>query len=147
MAHVLKAMIICALLLTACGSDDIGDDEPESAVSFGGEDQQCPSVKLANEADDQQVLQEAIKCFLAVMESGDPIVMDVDRPTVEGDSIFYRYDFDGASVLLVRDTRLDTFGAGAVEAERCESIVSTNGLPEGVQCTPVDHPGFVDASQ
>lgn len=139
------AAILGMLWLGACGSDAPAGDGVK-AISFGAQDEKCDSTKLRNELDDQPRLEAATNCFLAEVEAGNPIVIDIDQPTVEGDSVLLRYAFDGESFLLVQDTRLDTFGAGSVDAQRCQSVKPTGWLPDGVDCEPIDHPGFIEAS-
>lgn len=150
MKHILWSIAIGTTTLAACSSDEgPSDTAPASeseAVSFGADDDQCASVVLRNEENDRDVLSQATKCFFSEVDAGTPVTIDIDRPTVEGDSIFFRYAFDGASVLVVEDSRLDAFGTGAATAQRCESVARTDWLPEGVECQPVDHAGFVEAS-
>ncbi len=138
-------MITIVLVFGACGSDEPAGDDVK-AISFGAQDEQCTSTKLLNEADDLARLDVATKCFMSEVDAGNPVVLDIDQPTVEGDSVFLRYAYDGATFLLVQDTRLDTFGNGSVDAQLCQDVAAPGGLLEGSDCEPIEHPGFVEAS-
>ena len=147
MKQLRRTIFVCAVLLAACGSDEYVDAGlQDSTIFFGTADQQCPTATLRNELDDPQVLQAATDCFFEKVDAGIAVVLDVDRATVEGDSIYVRYDFDGQTLLIVEDTRLDTFGAGSVNSQRCADVKPTDWLPEGIDCEPVDHDGFAEAS-
>jgi len=137
------SVTVLAVLLAACGSDNTTELPVASFAEF---DEVCSSPKLTNDEDDALILGVATTCFFSELDAGMPIILDVDLPTVEGDSMFFRYDFDGDTVLIVEDTRLDTFGRGTVIAQRCETVIATDHMPEGVGCEPVEHGGFVQAS-
>lgn len=145
MRRLTIALLIVVLGASACSSDDPAGDQGVKAISFGGEDQQCDSPKLLNEVDDQARLAEAVGCFMAEVDAGRAVTIDIDQPTVEGDSVFLRYSYDGEAYLLVQDNRLDEFGRGSVDAQRCDGLVAKPGLPEGLECRPIEHPGFVEA--
>lgn len=144
--RVVAGAIVGMLWLGACGSDAPAADAVK-AISFGDSDVLCESIKLRNEADDQDRLQLAVNCFMAEVDAGNPVTIDIDQPTVEGDSILLRYAFDGESFLLVQDSRLDTFGNGSVDAQRCPSLTANGPFLEGADCEPVEHPGFVEAAR
>jgi len=137
---VLVALMVAA---SACSSDppsEFGDSAP-----FASNDDQCASAVLLNEVDDPQVLDKSLDCLFTEYDAGRPVTVDVDLPTVEGDSIYHRYHYDGESVLIVIDSRADEFGQGSVRATQCASIERTSRLPEGADCELVDHPGFPEA--
>lgn len=147
MKQLFMTLATLAMLLSACGSDDgAGGDGVGEQISFGADDGKCASVKLRNELDDPEVLEVATSCFFSEVNAGNSVVIDIIHPTVEGDGIYLRYQFDGESFLLVQDSRLDAFGQGVVDAQRCDRIEATAFLPDGVGCVPVDHRGFVEAS-
>jgi hypothetical protein len=172
----LSLLFVAVVLVAACGdepstetgSDDVdpvttaalSDDpipvEPDGGIGdtplgdipfFGANDTLCPSLTLANDADDEQTARDAGKCFLDAVGAGTPVVWDVSIPTIEGDPIYHRFHFTGDDVVIVRDDRADTFGSGSVQAERCSSVSASDAewLPVGVDCTPTDHPGFPEA--
>ena len=146
-----------ALSLAACGGGEpipveqdgeAADTVRGDVASFGADDTRCPSLTLNNEADDEQIARAASLCVLDALGAGVPVVWDVSIPTVEGDPIYHRFDFAGADVVIVRDDRADTFGSGSVRAERCAAIEARDAewLPVGVDCEPIDHPGFAEAA-
>lgn len=160
---LVRLVLIAGVLVvsSACGSDDdgtpvgepiaveadggIGDTPFGGVAFFGGNDAQCASTELANEPDDQATLADGADCFFSELDSGTPVVWDAAVPTVEGDLIYHRFAYDGQTVLFVIDSRLDTFGAGTIDAKRCQDAVQTAWIPEGIDCAPVDHPGFPEA--
>lgn len=124
----------------------IGDSPFGSVPFFGANDDQCVSPTLTNSADDGDLLSAAIDCFFAEYDADTPVVLDVSVPTVEGDPIYHRYLYDGEGVTIVIDNRADTFGSGAVIAERCETLAAGDFLPVGGNCVDInDHPGFPEA--
>lgn len=123
----------------------IGDSPLGTVPFFGGNDTICPSTTLRNELDDETVVATAVDCFMAAYEAGTPLVWDLSRPTVEGDPIYHRFFFDGESVTIVVDNRLDAFGSPQIDARSCGSVVRGAGMPEGIDCTPIEHRGFPEA--
>lgn len=125
----------------------IGDSPFASVPFFGGNDDQCASVTLANEPGDDALRQEALDCFFAEYDAGNPVVVDLAIPTVEGDLVYHRYAFDGSATTIVVDYRLDAFsGGGGVDARTCAAVEPGDFLPTGIDCTPIaDHPGFPEA--
>lgn len=155
-SHLARFFVPAALMLAIAGcssSNDTAeepvDDSPvdqSDGVVFGSEDNQCPSTTLHNEIDDDRILAAAVNCFFAEYDAGRPVVWDLDIPTVEGDPIYYRFDFDGDTVTIIADNRLDTFGTPHIEARRCAQVERNNSVPQGVNCDPIEHDGFVAAS-
>jgi len=127
----------------ACGSRVYDDDG--LLAPFGSNDTVCASANLTNDETDEAILRAAIDCLLTEVGAERSIVLDVDQPTVEGDSTYYRYSFDGESILIVSDNRLDEFGPGAVRAKRCQTLERDRWLPIGVDCVSTSHPGFPEA--
>lgn len=124
----------------------IGNTPNNEVPFFGGNDTFCESTTLGNEPDDQQKLADGVDCFFAEYEAGNSVIWDASIPTVEGDPIYHRFAYDGEAVVIVIDSRLDSFGSGSVDARTCASIERTNWIPEGVDCGPIDHAGFAEAS-
>ena len=143
-ARSLVALVI--LLVAACGSSAPQPSQFGDSASFASNDSRCPSVRLSNEADDQEVLTAAIECFFDEYDAGRAVTVDFDIPTVEGDSIYHRYRYDGETVLIVEDTRADEYGTGYIRARSCERVEGTDWLPEGYDCSQVAHPGFPEAA-
>ncbi|MGI9606470.1 MAG: DUF4362 domain-containing protein [Acidimicrobiales bacterium] len=150
----IRAVLLVLVAIAACGSGDPvttdGGDGADISVSetersFGANDNQCTSVRLKNEVEDEAVRAEALECFFGEYDAGTPVIVDLAIPTVEGDDLYHRYDYDGSSVLIVIDTRLDEFGSGGVSAQRCTAVEPGRFLPEGVECEDVDHAGFPEA--
>ncbi len=129
------------IFLAACGSDS---GSAAGAAVFAENDSQCASPTLTNDNGDDELLETAIECLFTELDAGNPVTVDMSIPTVEGDPIFHRYEFDGTDVLTIVDNRLDEFGEGVVIAERCTSLVRGQWLPQGTNCEPVDHPGFAN---
>jgi len=131
---------ILAFAAAACGRD-AAPSEP----IFGTADTTCESVVLLNEDSDQDVLDAAVDCLFGEIDAGNPVTVDLDIPTVEGDSIYYRYAFDGETTLIVIDNRGDEFGAPIIRAEQCRRLVRTGWEPRGEDCVGIDHDGFPEA--
>ena len=159
MRTIVFLLVLLALtaLFGACGDDDpptaaepgggIGDTPLGEVAFFGADETVCESTVLANEVDDEARVREAGQCFLDAVDAATPLVWDVSVPTVEGDPIYHRFHYTGDDVLIVVDSRADTFGSGAVDARWCASVRRDSGgwLPVGEDCVGVDHPGFADA--
>lgn len=118
----------------------------EPTKVFGEHPGPCGPTVLTNGNDDQRVLDAGIACFLDEVDAGRPLVWDLLVPTVEGDPIVTRYDFDGSSVVITTDNSFDNFGSGGVFEERCTGVVPTNWLPAGIDCTTGTGTGFIEAS-
>lgn len=152
---VLPVLIVLAAACGGNGSADatgdgkVSDDAAtEGMVVFGEDETVCPSLTLANDLDDEQRAREAATCLLDSVTAGIPAVWDVSLPTVEGDPIYHRFDATGDDVVIIVDDRADTFGAGTVRARRCATVIASDAewLPVGVDCSPIEHPGFSDAA-
>ena len=143
-AWVLGAPLI--LVAAACGSTAAQPSRFGDSAPFGSNDDQCVSARLLNEPGDEAILATAVDCFLAEYDAGRPVTVDIDVPTVEGDSIFHRYGYDGEATLIVEDARADEYGTGYIRARTCVRVERTDWLPEGYDCTQVSHPGFPEAS-
>lgn len=109
---------------------------------FGEHGGPCAPTVLNNGPDDQATLAVGAACFLAEHDVGRPVVWDVLIPTVEGDPIVSRYDYDGTEITITTDYTFDTFGTGGVIEERCAGVLSTNWLPDGADCTTSTGEGF-----
>ena len=133
------------LVATACGSTAAQPSQFGDSAPFGSNDDQCASARLLNEPEDESILDAAVDCFLAEYDAARPVTVDIDTPTVEGDSIYHRYQFDGEVVLIVEDARADEFGIGYKHSRTCTRVERTDWLPEGFDCTQVPHPGFPEA--
>lgn len=118
----------------------------EPTKVFGEHDGPCAPTVLTNGNDDQSVLDEGVACFIEQFQAGRPLVWDVLIPTVEGDPIVTRYEYDGASVVITTDNSFDNFGSGGVLEQRCLDILATSWLPGGVDCTTSAGVGFVESS-
>lgn len=142
-------LVFAVTVLTACSRSQEAVGEPDAdgdqAVEFGEADGPCESAVLTNDVGDEKALRRAVDCFFGEVEAGNAVTIDIDQPTVEGDSIFLRYGYDGDTFLLVQDSRLDSFGSGGVDAQRCAELRPTPLLPEGIDCRPVEHQGFTEA--
>lgn len=164
--HVVPVAIASLLILGACGSssdsvesnrsvesngsvESSGSTSPAGNVAtFGDSDGVCPNPTLTNDDGDEEALAAAVDCLLEEIEAKRAVIVDMNIPTTEGDPTFYRFDFDGDTVLIVEDNRLDEFGSGRVKAQRCQSLADTGSwLPSGQDCEPEDHDGFTDADQ
>ncbi len=160
MSRFTSFLAISALALVAfgCGDDDGGSAADETTTSvaaddgsssevpaFGEADDTCPAVTVELGSEDE-ALAEALDCFMEKYEAGEAVVVDVRRLTVEGSPIFERYEFDGETITIINDTRLDAFSGGSgVIAETCESVELDGGKIVGVSCTSIEHPGLPDA--
>lgn len=113
---------------------------------FGEHVGPCEPTVLTNGDDDQSILVAGVACFLAEFEAGRPLVWDVRIPTVEGDPIVTRYEYDGTTMVITTDNSFDIFGSGGVLEETCSTVSSTNWLPDGIDCTTATGVGFVAAS-
>lgn len=113
-----------------------------STKVFGEHRGPCAPTVLNNGPDDQQTLSAGSACFLAEYDAGRPVIWDVLVPTVEGDPIVSRYDYDGTAITITTDYTFDNFGSGGVIAERWASVLSTNWLPDGYDCTTTTGQGF-----
>lgn len=127
----------------------IGDTPLGQIPFFGANDDQCPSTVLANEESDQELIAAGATCFLDQVTAGDPVVWDMNQPTVEGDPIYTRHFYDGEAVWILTDTRADTYGSGTVDSQRCVGAQTTNWGIEGTNCAPAEFPsgfaGFPEA--
>lgn len=125
----------------------VGDTPLGGVPFFGGNDTICPSLTLFNDADDERAARSASQCFLDAVDADTPVVWDVSIPTIEGDPIYHRFHFTGDDIVIVRDDRADTFGSGTVQAQRCAAVTMNEfeWLPVGIECDPIDHPGFPEA--
>lgn len=141
--RALAASVI--VLIAACGSSAPRASQFGDSAPFGSNDDSCPSVRLRNEADDQEVLAAGIDCFFEEYAAGRAVTVDIDSPTVEGDSIYHRYRYDSEVVLIVEDARADEYGIGYIRARTCGRVERTDWLPEGYDCTQISHPGFPEA--
>lgn len=128
-----------ALVLFAGCSDD------QSKV-FGGQSSACSPTVFTNDVDDAQKLEDGSTCFFSEVDAGRAVVWDVLVPTVEGDPIPSRYDFNGEITIITTDSSRDTFGSGGVSVRRCEEVQPTDRLPEGVDCTDSSGDGFDSGS-
>ena len=142
-AYALGAAL--TFLATACGSSAARPSQFGDSAPFGSNDDRCASARLLNEPEDESVLDAAVDCFLAEYEAGRPVTVDIDSPTVEGDSIYHRYRYDGQEILIVEDARADEYGVGYKRSRTCLRVERTDRLPEGFDCTQVAHPGFPEA--
>ncbi len=118
----------------------------EPTKVFGEHEGLCAPTVLTNGNDDESVLAEGISCFIDELRAGRPLVWDVLIPTVEGDPIVTRYEYDGAAVVITTDNSFDNFGSGGVLEERCVDVVANNWLPDGIDCTTSTGVGFVESS-
>ncbi len=118
----------------------------DPAKVFGERSGPCGPTVLTNGNDNQTVLAAGVTCFLDEVRAGRPLVWDVLIPTVEGDPIVTRYEFDGTTVVITTDNSFDNFGSGGVFEQRCSNVVPTNWLLEGVDCTTSTGVGFIEAS-
>ncbi len=118
---------------------------------FGDQSSPCAPTVLSNGPDDPEMAETGATCLLSEIEAGRPVVWDVLMPTVEGDPIVTRYEFDGATVTITADYSFDTFGSGGVIEQRCAAIRPSRSsrtagaygwLPEGVSCTTSSGEGF-----
>lgn len=132
-----------SLVAAACGgaeSIDIGSSEGGGdTLSFGDSDTVCQSVELRNDEGDEALLTSAQDCFLAERQAGNDVVVDINARSADGDPILHRFMFDAAPdvVTIIVDNRLDEFGSDrGITVEECASVVETNWLLEGVDCTP-----------
>ena len=142
----MKRLLVVAVMVVACGDRQPQPSKFGDSAPFGSNDDRCASAALLNELEDEFLLIEAMDCFFAEVEAGRPVTVDIDVPTVEGDSIYNRYRFDGTSVLIVQDSRADSYGNGVLRARECAAVYRTaSGLPEGTDCRAVTHPGFPEA--
>lgn len=132
-------MIALGLVASACGASG-------ETVSFGSQDTTCQSVELRNDDGDADLQSSAQDCFIEEFEAGRAVTVDLNIPTADGDPIFNRFAFDGETVLLVTDSRLDEFGSDGVRAERCRSVELAGRVITGVDCEQVSHGGFVEAN-
>lgn len=134
---LLQRLLVAAValvLLTGCGND-------QSKV-FGGQSSACPPTVLTNDVDDAQKIDDGSACFFGEIDAGRVVVWDVLVPTVEGDPILIRYDFNGEVTIITTDSSRDAFGSGDVSVRRCEEIQPTDRLPEGFDCTDSGGNGF-----
>lgn len=120
----------------------IGDTPLGQIPFFGANDDQCQSTILRNESTDQDKVTVGAECFLAELEAGNPVVWDLNQPTVEGDPIFIRHFFDGESIWILTDDRADEFGSGRTTSQRCESAELSNWGVAGASCVIDDSSGF-----
>lgn len=118
----------------------------EPTKVFGEHAGPCAPTVLTNGNGDHSVLATGIDCFIGELRAGRPVVWDVLIPTVEGDPIVTRYEYDGISVVITTDNSFDNFGSGGVLEQRCVDIVATNWLPDGFDCTTSPGVGFVESS-
>lgn len=123
--------------ITACGSA-----ASEGSLVFGDQEGPCTATILRNEIEDERDVDEGAACFLGEVDAERAVVWDVLAPTVEGDPILIRYDFDGETVTITTDSTRDEFGNGRVTAQRCEGVQPTRWLPEGVECQGASAEGF-----
>ncbi|NNE11512.1 MAG: DUF4362 domain-containing protein [Ilumatobacter sp.] len=131
-----------ALLLAACGGGS-----GSGSLVFGAGADTCEPTVLTNDVDDERLAAEGSACFVAEVEAGRAVIWDVIIPTVEGDPIVRRYDFDGETTVITTDSSRDEFGGAdsGVGAQRCADVRLDDRLPEGVDCEPTDAVGFDSA--
>lgn len=113
---------------------------------FGDHSEPCAPTVLTNGDDDRRILSDGVDCFLAEYDAGRPVVWDVSVPTVEGDPIVSRYDFDGTTTIITTDYSFDHFGSGGVTEEHCTGVVPTDWLPRGTGCSTSTGEGFREDS-
>ncbi len=135
-----------ALLATACSSD-VGNSSVGDEPIFGTEDTACASVSTRNEDGDEALIEQVSDCLLDEIAAGQPVTVDIAALSAEGDPIYYRYAYDGDRVLIVEDNRADEFGRPTVVAKICAGVEATRWIPEGVDCSDTDHPGFPEAAR
>lgn len=112
--------------------------------AFGEYRDVCAPTVLDNDVvDDDAQLAPGASCFLGEYEAGRPTVWDVLYPTVEGDPIVTRYDFDGTIVKITTDHTFDNFGSNGVIEQRCASVTASDWLPVGIDCTEGLGEGFL----
>ncbi len=150
MGNRVVVAVAAGFLLAGCSSATETSTEPsvpEAVPIFGTADTTCESAFISSDGDqaDEALLEEAVDCLLTEIAAGNPVTVDIDIQTIEGDSIFYRYAFDGETILIVRDDRADEFGNNEINARRCEELSPTFQLPEGVDCQGEAHDGFPEA--
>ncbi len=139
-------LLAASLLLATCG----GSTDPQ--VVFGADDRRCTSIALSNSPEDADLVDEFGDCLAAAYLAGVPFTADVSRPTVEGDPIYTHFAYDGETVLIVTDNRLDQFGTGTVTAEQCAELIFAplvrfgDWMPMGEDCTEQPHGGFVESN-
>lgn len=121
-------------MTAACGSN--------GSKVFGEHPEPCKATVLTNGPDDEQKIQDGTDCFMAEFETGRAVVWDVLVPTVEGDPIPTRYEYDGEHVTITTDFSRDTFGGGGVDEQRCDGLRRTIRLPEGDDCNRSSGDGF-----
>ena len=131
-------MLVATIALAGCAG------EPGDPI-FGTADTTCTSVVLSNDDGDEQILNRAVDCLFGEIEAGNVITVDFSIPTVDGDPIYYRYAYDGDTVLTVQDNRADEFGAPTILAQQCKSLERTDWTPEGTDCVGIAHDGFPEA--
>ena len=107
----------------------------EGTKIFGEQTEPCPPTVLSNDVDDERRLRAGAACFLAEVGAGRSVTWDVLVPTIEGDPVPTRYNFDGESVTITSDYTYDMFSNGGVFEQRCIGVVPTAWLPEGSECT------------
>jgi hypothetical protein len=131
-------MTIAVFAVAACAGDDAGD----AGLEFGIQGEPCAPTVLRNEPDDEQIARAGSTCFLSEAEAGRPVVWDVLVPTVEGDPIPRRYDFDGRTFTITVDATRDEFGNSGVSVVRCEVVAAGRFLPEWSDCDDASGEGF-----
>ncbi len=109
---------------------------------FGNHAGPCVPTVLTNGNDAQPILAAGVACFFAEYEAGRAVVWDVSAATVEGDPIVSRYDYAGTTTIITTDYTFDHFGSGGVTEQRCTSVVPTEWLPVGADCSTSTGEGF-----
>lgn len=137
LVRTFSAVTFCGAfaVLSACGQ------EAASKV-FGEQSEPCPATVLTNSIDDDKKIEDGANCFMDEFEAGRTVTWDVLVPTVEGDPIPTRYEFDGESVTITTDASHDRFGRGGVQERRCDGVRRTARLPDGIDCDSSSGDGF-----
>ena len=129
--HSRLLVLVPLLALAACRdtSRDNGAADPDEG--------DCGAYVVTNaDEDGPPDRSEKQQCLLDAFAPGDRVRLDVVRPTVEGDPIYYRYTVVGPGLVEVRtDTTHDAFGPQAVVTERCTSLAVSNGYLTTEGCT------------
>lgn len=112
--------------------------------TFGGNDTVCRSV-IVQPTTGEAGLQEAKDCLLAEIAAGRPIVVDFAVVSTEGQPIYFRYAYDGNQILVVNDSRLDSFGSQTIIAQLCDSVLPGPIVPLPSGCTAATSSGIAEA--
>jgi hypothetical protein len=130
------AVVIAALALVGCGTDDIDAEAPEAEPAV----EDCGSYESLNEPVTAEQ-KEMNRCLLDAVAAARPAKLVVTLATVEGDPITHYFTVtESGEVEVLVDSTKERFGSGGWQASTCTVLSETNGRLSWTGCTETEVP-------